>query len=163
MAVIEARLASLGLVLPGPTVAPHGAEFHFDWVRVRGHHVYVSGHSPHHPDGSFAGPFGKVPSEVSFTAATDAARATLLAVLGSVKREIGDLDRITAWLSVSGMVNADSGYPRTTNTINGFSQLVLELFGPEVGAHARTAVGFAALPLNNAIVVSAELEIDGPA
>ncbi len=84
----------------------------------------------------------------------------MLSVLGSVKRAIGDLDRISAWLTVTGMVNADNGYAQSTNAINGFSDLVIELFGPEIGAHARTAVGYAALPLNNAVVVGAELEID---
>ncbi len=83
----------------------------------------------------------------------------MLSVLGSVQRAIGDLDRITAWVSVTGMVNADSGYPQTTNAINGFSELVLQLFGPEIGAHARTAVGYAALPLDNAVVIGAELQI----
>ncbi len=128
-------------------------------MRVIGHRVIVSGHSPQAADGTLVGPFGKVPSEVSIADATKAARATVLSVLGSVQRAIGDLDRITAWVSVTGMVNADSGTAQTTNAINGFSELVLELFGPEIGAHARTAVGYAALPVNNAVVVSAELEI----
>lgn len=128
---------------------------------MRGNRVFVSGHSPQNADGTLAGPFGKVPSEVSIEQATDAARATVLAVLGSVRRAIGDLDRISAWLTVSGMVNADSGYAQTTNAINGFSDLVLELFGAQIGAHARTAVGYATLPVNNAVVIGAELEIDG--
>jgi enamine deaminase RidA (YjgF/YER057c/UK114 family) len=156
---IESRLAALGLVLPEPAVAPVGIAFSFQWVRVRGSRLIASGHSPQAPDGTLAGPFGKVPAEVSIDEATAAARASVLSVLGSVKRAIGDLDRITAWISVTGMVNADSGYGQTTNAINGFSDLVLELFGPEIGAHARTAVGYAALPVNNAVVVGAELEI----
>jgi enamine deaminase RidA (YjgF/YER057c/UK114 family) len=159
VAEIEARLAEMGLSLPEPAVPPPGFEFSFQWVRVRGSRVLVSGHSPQAPDGTLAGPFGKVPSEVSIEQATAAARATVLSVLGSVRRAIGDLDRITAWVTVTGMVNADSGYGQTTNAINGFSDLVLELFGRDVGTHARTAVGYAALPLNNAIVVGAELEI----
>jgi hypothetical protein len=57
------------------------------------------------------------------------------------------------------MVNADPGYPQTTNVINGASELIVEIFGPEIGAHARTAVGYAALPVNNAVVLGAELEI----
>ncbi len=161
MSVIEARLREHGIVLPEPATPPPGFEFTFEWVRVRGRRVLVSGHSPQRPDGTFPGPFGKVPGEVSIEDATLAARATLGPILGSVKRAIGDLDRITAWLSVTGMVNADSGYPQTTNAVNGFSALVLEIFGPEIGAHARTAVGYAALPLNNAVVIGAELEIDG--
>ena len=91
--------------------------------------------------------------------ACDAARATALSMLGSLQRELGDLDRIEAWLSVSGMVNADSGFPQTTVVINGFSDLILCIFGPIAGAHARSAVGLAALPMNNAVVISAEVEI----
>jgi enamine deaminase RidA (YjgF/YER057c/UK114 family) len=160
MSRIDSRLIQLGLALPAPAVPPPGFAFSFEWVRIRGNRVYVSGHSPQHADGTLAGPFGKVPSEVSLVDATSAARATALSVLGSVKRAIGDLDRISAWLTVSGMVNADSGYAQSTNAINGFSDLILEIFGAEVGAHARTAVGYAALPVNNAIVIGAELEID---
>jgi len=160
MSVIETRLREAGIVLPGPAQPPPGFEFSFAWVRVRGNRVVVSGHSPQLADGSFPGPFGKVPSEVSIEEATDAARSILGPILGSVKQAIGDLDRISAWISVTGMVNADAGYPQTTNAINGFSAVVLEIFGPEVGRHARTAVGYAALPLNNAVVIGAELEID---
>jgi hypothetical protein len=90
------------------------------------------------------GPFGKVPSEVSMAAAQQSARATALAVLGSLQRALGDLDQVAAWLMVYGMVNADPGYPQTTNVINGFSDLILELYGPEAGEHARMAVGMAA-------------------
>ena len=60
---------------------------------------------------------------------------------------------------VYGMVNADAGYPQTTNVINGFSDLILELYGPEVGPRARIAVGMTALPLNNAVTIAAEVEI----
>lgn len=159
MAEIEARLAAMGMVLPEQAVPPPGFAFSFQWARVVGRRVVVSGHSPQSPDGGLVGPFGTVPSEVSLEDATAAARATVASVLGSVRRAIGDLDRIGAWVSVTGMVNADSGFGGTTNAINGFSELVLELFGPEVGAHARTAVGSAALPLNNAVVIGAELEL----
>ena len=157
----ERHIEELGFILPEEAVAPPGFTFSFDWVRVRGNRVHVSGHSPQLADGSLAGPFGAVPSEISLDAATDAARDTALAVLGSVRRAIGDLDRISAWLTVSGMVNADHGFTQTTTVINGFSDLVLQIFGPEVGAHARSAIGVAALPMNNAVVVSAEIEIDG--
>ena len=156
---IEAKLQALGLVLPEAPQAPPGITFSFAWTRIRGNRVYVAGHSAQAPDGKYTGPFGKVPTEVSLDEAHAAARATALSMLASLKRALGDLDRITAWLMVYGMVNADPGYPQTTNAINGFSDLILELYGPEVGQHARIAVGMAALPLNNAITVAAEVEI----
>ncbi|KAA0022506.1 RidA family protein [Antrihabitans cavernicola] len=156
---IENKLDELGFVLPEAPEPPPGFQFAFEWVRIRGSRLYASGHSAQLPDGSFAGPFGKVPSQVSADAACDAARLTALSMLGSIKRAIGDLDRIGAWLMVNGMVNADNGFPQSTVVINGFSDFVTQLFGPEVGGHARTAVGYAGLPMNNAVVVSAELEI----
>ena len=121
--------------------------------------AYVSGHSAQAPDGSFSGPFGKVPIEVSLEAAQQAAAKTALSILGSLKRTLGDLDRVTAWLMVYGMVNADPGYSQTTHAINGFSDLIVDLYGPEVGAHARVAVGMAALPLDNAVVIAAEVAV----
>ena len=105
-----------------------------------------------------AHPLGKVGGEVSPEEGYQAARLTALSILGSLKRELGDLDRVTAWLMVYGMVNADPGYPQTTNAINGFSDLILELYGPEVGHHARIAVGMATLPLNSAVTIAAEVE-----
>lgn len=156
---IETKLKELGLVLPQAPRLPPGITISFAWTRVRGNRVYVAGHSAQNPDGSPGGPFGKVPSEVSFEAAQQGARDTALAVLGSLQRELGDLDRVTAWLMVEGMVNADPGYAQTTTVINGFSDLILELYGPEIGRHARIAVGMAALPLNNAVTIAAELEI----
>ncbi len=156
---IEAKLQALGLVLPEAPRVPPGFAFSFAWTRMRGNRIYVAGHAPQAPDGTFVGPFGKVPTEVSLDAAQAAARATTLSILASLKRTLGDLDRVTAWLMVYGMVNADPGYPQTTNAINGFSELILELYGQEIGQHARIAVGMAALPLNNAVTIAAEVEI----
>jgi hypothetical protein len=155
---VETRLQELGLFLPPAPRTPPGFKFSFAWTRVHGNRIYISGHSAQATDGSFPGPFGKVPSEVTLEEAQEAARATALSVLGSLKRELGDLDRITAWLMVYGMVNADSGYPQTTNAINGFSDLIVDLYGDEVGRHARIAVGMSTLPLNNAVTIAAEVE-----
>ena len=155
---IEAKLQALGLVLPETPKTPPGFQFSFAWTRRRGNRIYLSGHAAQAPDGSYAGPFGKVPTEVSLEAAREAARGTALSMLASLKRELGDLDRVTAWLMVYGMVNAEPGYAQTTNAINGFSDLILELYGPEIGQHARMAVGMATLPLNNAVTIAAEVE-----
>lgn len=92
--------------------------------------------------------------------AQQAALKATLAMLQSIEAAIGDLDRISAWLMVNGLVNADPGYPYTTAVINPCSDLLLRLFGDEIGAHARTAIGVAALPLNFPVIISAELEID---
>jgi enamine deaminase RidA (YjgF/YER057c/UK114 family) len=156
---IEQRLEELGLVLPEAAKVPPGIRVSFSWVRVRGDRAFVSGHGALAPDGSPAGPFGKVPNEVSLEEAQESARNTALSMLGSLKRTLGDLDRVTAWLTVNGMVNTEPGYGQTTNVINGFSDLIVGLYGDDAGQHARTAIGVTALPLNLCVVIAAEVEI----
>lgn len=158
---MEAKLEELGLALPGPTKTPPGLVLPFSWVRVRGDRAYVSGHVPLNPDGSFAEPFGKVGAEVSPEQGYEAARLVALAMLGNLKRALGDLDRVGAWLRVLGMVNSAPGFDRQPNVINGFSDLILDLYGPEAGDHARSAVGMAGLPLGIPVEVEAEVEILG--
>jgi enamine deaminase RidA (YjgF/YER057c/UK114 family) len=102
-----------------------------------------------------------VPTEVTLEQAQQSARGAALAMLASLQRALGDLDRVTAWLMANGMVNAEPRYPHTTAVINGFSEVVLSLYGAEAGRHARTAIGVAALTQNLPVVVSAEVEIDG--
>jgi enamine deaminase RidA (YjgF/YER057c/UK114 family) len=156
---IERRLDQLGLVLPEPTKVPPGVSVPFAWVRVHGDRAHVSGHGPLNRDGSPAAPFGRVGAEVSAEQGYAAARLATLAILSSLKRSLGDLDRIAAWLRVSGMVSVGPGFTQTTNVINGCSDLLLEVFGPEVGMHARTAIGVAPLPLNLPVIIAAEVAV----
>jgi len=74
--------------------------------------------------------------------------------LSSLKLALGDLDRITAWIKVDGMINVAPGFINTTNVMTACSELLLELFGPEVGRHARTAIGVAQLPLDLPVVIA---------
>jgi enamine deaminase RidA (YjgF/YER057c/UK114 family) len=153
---IEARLAELGLVLPPPVQAPPGIRLPFHPVRVIGERAIVSGHGPQNEDGTVAGPFGKVGADVSIDEAYLAARRTALSVLGSLQRELGDLDRGAAWVRVFGMVNSAPGFDRQPAVINGFSDLILELYG-DAGAHARSAVGMAELPFGLPVEIEAEV------
>lgn len=157
---IDERLAELGLDLPGEMRLPPGFRVPFAWVRVHGSRAYVSGHGAVTYDGSPAGPFGRVPDEVPLDAAQESARLATLALLGDLKRELGSLDRVTGFLTVSGFVNAEPGFAETTRVMNACSELLLELYGPEAGAHARTAIGVSALPLNLPVIISAEVAID---
>ena len=159
MSTVTAKLESLGLVLPQPLKIPEGVTLPFPWVSVRGERVFVSGHLPQNPDGSLAGPFGQVGAEVSVEEAKELARKTGLAMLGSLERELGELDRITGWGRVFGMVNSAPSFDQHPAVINGFSELILEVFGPEVGRHTRSAVGLAALPFRMAVEVEAEVSI----
>ncbi len=156
---IAVRLKKLGLVLPAPLQAPAGARLPFAFVRVRGDHAYVSGHGPLNLDGTLAGPFGKVGAQVTPDQAYAAARLTALSILSSLQRELGDLERVTAWLRVFGMVNSAAGFNQQPRVINGFSDLILELYGPARGAHARSAVGLAELPFDLPVEIEAEVEI----
>lgn len=157
--LIEARLATLGLTLPPPlVVAPH-VRLPFAFVRVAGNRAYVSGHGPVELDGRIARPLGKVGADLTAEQAYGAARLTALAILGSLQRTLEDLDRIAAWLRVFGMVNAAPGFTDLPAVINGCSDLILELYGPERGAHARSAVGLAELPFGIPVEIEAEVEI----
>lgn len=159
MSNVEQRLSELGLTLPEPIQVPAGMVLPFSWVRVRGNRVYASGHIALAQDGSVAQPLGRVGAEITQDQGYEAARLTCLAMLGSLHRELGDLDRITAWLRVFGMVNTAPDFNLYPLVINGFSDLIIEVFGTDVGDHARSAVGLAGLPFGTPVEIEAELEI----
>ncbi|HMR69025.1 MAG TPA: RidA family protein [Rubrivivax sp.] len=161
---IARRLARLGLSLPPPIVAPGSVALPFPFVHVVGRRVFVSGHGPQAPDGSLAPLRGKLGRELDLTQGREAARLTALSVLGSLQRALGSLDAIGRWCRVFGMVASAPGFNRQPEVINGFSALILEVFGDEVGLHARSAVGMAELPFDIPVEVEAEIELrdDGP-
>jgi enamine deaminase RidA (YjgF/YER057c/UK114 family) len=152
MSVVEQRLAELGLALPAPMEAPAGVELPFDLVRVHGGVAYVSGHGP--ADGDRLLVTGSVGGEVSVEQAYDAARATGLSMLASLKRELGDLDRVTGWIKLLGFVKCAEGFDATPAVINGFSDLILALWG-DAGRHARSAIGAGELPFGMPVEVEA--------
>ena len=159
--MVEEKLKALNLSLPEPIKTSPNMKVPPSWIRVRGNRAFISGHGPQNPDGSIAGPFGKVGSnDVTLEQAYQAARLATLSILGTLKRELGDLDRVTAWLMISGFVNVSAGFTQTTAVINGCSELILELYGPEVGQHARTAMGVATTPFGLPVIIAAEVEID---
>jgi enamine deaminase RidA (YjgF/YER057c/UK114 family) len=157
---IERRLAELGLELPQPMKMPPGLALPFPWVRLWPGRAFVSGHGPLLADGALTTVLGKVGGEVSEDQAYEAARLAALAVLASLQRALGDLDRVTGWLRVFGMVNTAPGFTRTPAVINGFSDLVLDLWGPDAGPHARSAIGVAELPFNIPVEIEAEVALD---
>jgi enamine deaminase RidA (YjgF/YER057c/UK114 family) len=159
LSTVEERLAALGHVLPQPLKLPAGVTLPFPWVRVVGSRAIISGHGPTNADGSLAAPLGKVGAEVSEQQGYVAARLTGLAMLGSLKRELGDLERIACWSRVLGMVNSAPGFSRQPAVINGFTDLIVSVFGPERGAHARSAVGLAELPFRIPVEIEGEVEL----
>src|SRR5215472_5771607 len=157
---IEQRLAELGLELPQPQRTPAGLELPFPWVRLWPGRAFVSGHGPLRPDGTLTPLLGKVGADLTEEQAYTAARDTALAMLASLRRALGDLDRVTGWLRVFGMVNTAPGFTRTPAVINGFSDLIVDLWGPDAGPHARSAIGVAELPFGIPVEVEAEVAVD---
>lgn len=142
--VIEDRLADMGLELPAPLVAPSGLRLPYESVRVHEDLAYISGHGPF--DGSRQLFSGRVGAELSVKQAYDAARATGLSMLASLRSELGGLNQVKAWIKVLGFVKCAEGFNVTPAAINGFSDLNLTLRG-EAGRHARSAIGADELPL----------------
>jgi len=161
MPAVENKIRSLGLLLPPRPQPPPGVLLPFQFVRIVGRRALISGHGPQNPDGSFAVPLGKLGRELNVEQGYAAARLTGLSILGSLHRALGDLDRIVAWSRVFGMVNSAPGFNQQPSVINGFSDLILELFGPTVGAHCRSAVGLAELPFDIPVEIEGEVELAG--
>ena len=155
---IEDKLNSLGLRLPNRVKVPSSVRTPPTWLLKRGDKVYISGHGPQNPDGSVAGPFGKVGAEISVEQGYESAKLAGLSILGSLKRELGSLYLVTAWLQVRVIVNTIPGFTQTTDVANGFSDLILKLYGPKIGLHARSAIGVEALPMNLPVIIEGLVE-----
>ena len=156
MGRIDDRLSELGLELPRPFAPPSGVKFKFDLVTVSGGLAYVSGHGP--VDGDTTLVQGKVGDVVTIEGGAEAARLTGLAILSSLKALLGDLDRVTRWVKALGMVNCAPGFNKTPAVVNGFSELILEVWG-DSGQHARSAIGVAELPFDWPVEVEAVVEV----
>lgn len=152
----DQRLEALGIELPQPM---NLGSLPFKLVRIAGDRALISGHLPLAADGSIAGPLGKVGAELTAEEGQHAARLAALGMLASLQQELGSLDRISAWLKLFGMVNAAPGFTALPGVINGASKLILEVFGPDRGAHARSAVGMAELPMGVPVEIEAEVII----
>jgi enamine deaminase RidA (YjgF/YER057c/UK114 family) len=156
MGRIEEKLSELGLELPAVFAAPPPIEFKFDLVRVVDGAAFVSGHGP--LNGSKVLMQGKVGSDLTIEQGYEAARLTALSVLASLKDELGELDRVKQWVKLLGLVNCAPGFNATPPVVNGFSDLVLELWG-DAGRHARSAIGAAELPFDIPVEVEAIVEV----
>ena len=153
---IEQRLIDLGLELPQPMKTD---TLPFDLVRADGNHLYLSGHVPTDLTGKISQPFGKVGADVSEDEAYRIAAGIALGLCASIKAHVGDLDRVDKWVRIFGMVNAAPGFTNIPAVINGCSDTVLAVFGKDVGAHARSAVGMAELPFSVPVEIEAEVRI----
>ena len=150
---VAARLAERGLTIPPAQVIPAGVRLTYRRL-VRWENIaYIAGHGPTHGEG-WGSPLGRVGREVSVEQAVAAAELTALNVLGTIERELGDLDAIACWLKINGYVNAVDGFTEHARVINGFSDLILDLYG-EARLAARTSLGVPHLPFDMPVEVDA--------
>lgn len=149
----EARVAELNLEFP-PAPKPGGI---YHPVVIVGNLAHVSGHGPMRPDGTMI--TGKVGASMSEAEAQLAARQVGLTMLATLRRELGSLDRIERLIKTLGMVNATPDFATQPQVINGFSNLMVEIWGEVKGKGARSAVGMGSLPGNIAVEVEAIFEL----
>ena len=150
----EATMKNLGIELPNPTT-PLGS---YVGAVQTGNLVYISGQGPRRPDGtSITGKVGT--GGMSIADAQAAARLVGLNALATLRAEIGDLDRVKRVVKVLGMVNAAPDFNEHPKVINGYSDLMFEVFG-EAGRHARSAVGMGSLPFQIPVEVEMIVEVD---
>lgn len=147
---IETRLKDRGIVLPAPP-PPAG---NYVGAVVAGNLAFVAGHGPRRADGGYV--MGKVPSEVR----VEAARLVGLNLLSSLQAALGTLDRVERFVKVLGMVNAAPDFDAHPTVIDGFSNLMVEVFG-EPGRCARSAVGMGSLPFGIPVEIEAVVALKG--
>lgn len=149
---VEEKIEELGITLPipGPPVANY-----VNAVRA-GNLVFMAGKGPNRPEGGYV--TGKMGRDLSIEEGYVAARLTGIQQLAALKAEIGDLNKVVRIVKVTGMVNAPSDFTQQPEVINGFSDLMVEVFG-ERGKHARAAVGMGSLPRNIAVEVEMIVEV----
>jgi enamine deaminase RidA (YjgF/YER057c/UK114 family) len=157
---IRDSLAELGLSLPPAQVVPEGMTLTYRRLVRWGDVVYVAGHGPTWGEG-WGSPLGKVGQEVSIEEGVAAAELTALNVLATIERELGDLDQVACWLKINGYVNAVPGFTEQARVVNGFSDLILELYGLDK-LSARTSVGVPDLPFGMPVEVDAVIAWAGP-
>ncbi len=150
----EERIEELGHILPEPNPAVGS---YVGAVTV-GKVVFVSGHGPYR-DGEFVYK-GKLGREVDIPTGQAAAALTILNLLASLKAEIGELSRVKRVVKLLVLVNSDPEFGQQPAVANGASDLLVEVFGPERGPHARSAIGMGALPFAIPVEIEAIFEIE---
>lgn len=149
---VEERLSSLGITLSTP---PAPVANYVNSVRT-GNLIFMAGKGPTRPEGGYIQ--GKLGADLTIAQGYEAARLAAIAQLSALKAEVGDLNRVVRIVKVTGMVNATPAFTNQPEVINGFSDLMVEVFG-ERGKHARAAVGMGSLPRNIAVEVEMVVEV----
>ena len=150
---VDKKLKELGITLPA---SPKPMANYVKAVRS-GNLVFLSGHGPSNPDGTNI--TGKVGKDLTVEQGYNAAKSVGLNLLASLKEEIGDLNKVKRIVKVLGMVNCTENFTDQPKVINGFSDLMVAVFG-EKGKHARSAVGMYALPMNISVEIEMVVEVE---
>lgn len=150
----ESRLNELGITLPE---APKPLGAYRPAIRV-GNMVYLSGHLPVQSDGSLA--LGKVGGSFTLEQGAEAARHAGLSILATLKNELGSLSKVKRLIKTVGFVNCTDDFTAQPKVINGCSDLFAQVFGPENGVGARSAVGVNSLPAGIPVEIEAIFEIE---
>jgi enamine deaminase RidA (YjgF/YER057c/UK114 family) len=150
----EARIQELHLILPNP---PKPIAKYKPAVKL-GNVLYVSGHGPLKPDGTMI--TGRVGADATLEQGKEAARVVGLAILSSVRNTLGSLDKVKRLVKTLGMVNCTADFKDQPVVINGFSELMAEVFGDDAGVGARSAVGMGSLPGNITVEVECIFEVE---
>src|SRR5262245_35681860 len=158
MSDIAEKLAERGLEIPPAQVIPPGVRLTYRRLVRHGDVAYIAGHGPTHGEG-WGSKLGKVGRELTVEEGVAAAQLTALNVLGTIERELGGLDGIACWLKINGFVNAVDGFTEHATVINGFSDLVLDLYGSERLA-ARTSIGVPHLPFDMPVEVDSIIALE---
>ena len=153
---IEIKLKSMGYELPKPFVFPN--KNRRGCVRV-GNMLYISGHGLDLPLLEGVRQTGKFGKDITEAEGYATARAVMLTILATIKNEVGSLDKVKKVVRIFGMCNATPDFIAMPLVIDGASDLLLELFGDEIGCHARSAVGMATLPRGMAVEINGEVEV----
>jgi hypothetical protein len=127
-------------------------------VKVVGTRAVIAGHGPRQLDGTPT-PSGKVGAGLTAEAGYEAARSTGLGVLADLRAEIGDLDRIVSWVRVFGLVNSAPGFTGQAQVIDGFTELMVLLYGEDAAICPRAVAGAAELPFGSPVIVETEVEL----
>ncbi len=150
---VDRRLQELGIALPTPLQPPGN----FELVTIHGGLAYIAGHGPF--DGSNVLVQGRVGDDLTLQQGYAAARLTALSILASLERELGSLNRVTRWLRAVGYVHCAPGFGKNAAVTNGFSDLIIELWG-DAGRHARSSPGQGPSPLNVPVIIDAIVAVD---
>lgn len=151
---IEARIAQLGYTLPKEPPAPKGN--YMGYTR-RGNMIWLAGHLPQKADGTLV--LGRLGENTTVEQGQEAARIATLNMLATVRAACGDLDKVKKIIKVTGFVNSHPDFTAQPSVLNGCSDLFGEIFGTEIGRHARAALGVNTLPLGVAVEIEAIVEV----